>query len=83
MNVESYIAGSWVPPGDAAQPIRSAVSGEVIVQAGSNQFDTDAMLATARAEAGPSLREMTFHQRANGVKALATRLSGSCRTIIF
>ena len=54
MNVDSYIAGHWVPPGDAAQPIRSAVSGEVIAQAGSNQFDTDAMLAIARDKAGPA-----------------------------
>ena len=75
MNVESYIAGHWIAPGDAAQPIRSAVNGEVIAQAGSNQFDTDAMLSIARNKAGSALREMTFHQRASGVKALATLLN--------
>ena len=33
------------------------------------------MLAIARDKAGPALREMTFHQRAIGVKALATLLN--------
>ena len=75
MNVESFVAGRWIAAGDTAQNIHCAVSGEVIAQAGSNQFDTDAMLSIARDKAGSALREMTFHERANGVKALATLLN--------
>ena len=75
MNVESYIAGQWIAPGDAAQKICSAVNGEVIAQAGNSQLDTEAMLSIARNSAGPALREMSFHERASGVKALATLLN--------
>ena len=32
--VSSFAAGAWVPPGEGARPIESAITGEVIAQAG-------------------------------------------------
>ncbi len=75
INVESYVAGQWVAPGDSAQVIKSAVSGEEVAYAGIDHVDTQAMLAAAREKAGVALREMTFHERATKLKALATLLN--------
>lgn len=75
MNVESYVAGNWLPVGSAAQPIYSAIDGEVVAHAGCEQLDTTAMLAVARDSAAVALRKFTFHQRATRLKALATLLN--------
>ncbi len=75
MKVDSYIAGHWIAPDSSAQPIHSAVTGELIAQAGSNDIDIGRMLSSAREQAGPALREMTFHERASKLKALATLLN--------
>ncbi|MEM9522800.1 MAG: phenylacetic acid degradation bifunctional protein PaaZ [Pseudomonadota bacterium] len=73
--ISSFAAGRWVGPGGGARMVRSAVTGEVIGQAGSDALDTRAMLDYARSLGGPALREMTFHQRARMLKALALHLS--------
>jgi len=73
--VESYVAGSWIAPGNSAQDIHSAVSGDVIARAGCDSLDTDSMLNAARQKAGPELRAMTFHDRAKKLKQLATLLN--------
>ncbi len=75
INVESYVNDQWVCPGDSAQVIVSAVNGEAVARAGSDQLNIAAMLDCARIQAGPALREMTFHQRATRLKALATYLN--------
>lgn len=77
INVESYVAGQWVAPDESAQLIHSAVNGDVIARAGSAQLDFQAMLAQARRQAGCALREMTFHERAAKLKALATHLDNN------
>jgi len=74
-NVSSFAAGQWIAPDTNARDIYSAVSGELIARAGSNLLDTDAMLDYARAQGGPALRAMTFHQRAKILKALALFLA--------
>lgn len=56
-------------------PLFDAVSGEGIYQAGSGGLDTTAMVDFARTYGGPSLRAMTFHERARMLKALALHLS--------
>ena len=75
INVNSYVAGKWIEPGNAAQSIRSAVTGDVVARAGSERLDTKSMLYAARESAAPALREMTFHDRAKRLKALATLLN--------
>ncbi|MEP1539273.1 MAG: phenylacetic acid degradation bifunctional protein PaaZ [Paracoccaceae bacterium] len=72
--VSSYLAGQWIEPGPGARPIKSAITGEVIAEAGNDTLDVTAMLAHARDVGGPALRAMTFHDRAKMLKALATYL---------
>ena len=73
-NINSFVAGEWTRPDASARPIASAITGEVIAQAG-QALDTEAMLEHARKVGGPALRAMTFHDRARMVKALALYLN--------
>ncbi|HHL22387.1 MAG TPA: phenylacetic acid degradation bifunctional protein PaaZ [Aliiroseovarius sp.] len=73
-NINSFVAGEWTRPDASARPIASAITGEVIAQAG-QALDTGAMLEHARKVGGPALRAMTFHDRARMVKALALHLN--------
>ncbi|GGX68551.1 bifunctional aldehyde dehydrogenase/enoyl-CoA hydratase [Tateyamaria omphalii] len=72
--INSFAAGEWVGPGSGARLIESAVTGEVIAEAGNNALDVQAMLDHARNIGGPKLRAMTFHDRARMLKALALKL---------
>ena len=76
INVHSYCAGSWLPSNnDRARPIHDATTGQQIGFAGGANFDTAAMLNHARSAGGSALRELTFHDRARALKALATHLN--------
>ncbi|KUF11118.1 phenylacetic acid degradation bifunctional protein PaaZ [Pseudoponticoccus marisrubri] len=72
--IHSFAAGQWLAPGAGARQIASAITGEVIATAGNDALDVQAMLGFARDTGGPALRQMTFHQRAKMLKALATHL---------
>ena len=72
--VHSYAAGEWVPPGTGARAIESAITGQIIAQAGNDQLDVAAMRDHARTHGGPALRAMSFHERARMLKALALHL---------
>ena len=73
-DVHSFAAGQWIAPGAGARSIASAITGEVIAQAGNDTLDVQAMLAHARDVGGPALRKMTFHDRARMLKAVALYL---------
>ncbi|MDF3349992.1 phenylacetic acid degradation bifunctional protein PaaZ [Sulfitobacter sp. KE34] len=73
-DIHSYAAGEWLAPGAGARSIASAITGEVIAQAGNDALDAGAMLGFAREHGGPALRAMTFHDRARMLKALALHL---------
>ncbi|WP_299608530.1 phenylacetic acid degradation bifunctional protein PaaZ [uncultured Tateyamaria sp.] len=72
--VHSFAAGTWVPPGSGARSISSAITGDVIAEAGNDRLDVQAMRGYARDVGGPALRAMTFHDRARMLKALALHL---------
>jgi len=72
--LESYAAGKWVPAEASAPQLRSAVNGEPVATIGAAHVDRAAMLEYGRSKAGPALRAMTFHQRAESLKALAKHL---------
>lgn len=74
LNVQSFAAGQWIDPGAGARNIASAITGEVIAQAGNDALDVQAMLGFARDTGGPALRTMTFHDRARMLKAVAMYL---------
>src|SRR5258708_1399654 len=75
MQLESYIAGRWVTGAGGGVALRDATTGEVIANATADGLDTRAMLEHARTAGGAQLRELTFHQRAALLKALAQDLS--------
>ncbi|MFK7868101.1 MAG: phenylacetic acid degradation bifunctional protein PaaZ [Roseobacter sp.] len=70
-DVNSFSAGHWVAPDDAARRIHSAITGAPIARAGTARPDAQKMLAYAREKGGPALRSLTFHDRARMTKALA------------
>lgn len=74
LHVSSYAAGRWVAPGSGARSISSAITGDVIADAGNNALDVQGMIAYGRDIGGPTLRAMTFHDRARMLKALAMHL---------
>ncbi|MCA8867094.1 MAG: phenylacetic acid degradation bifunctional protein PaaZ [Rhodobacteraceae bacterium] len=74
LELHSFAKGKWVAPAGNLRPIHSAVTGEHIANAGSDGLDFQGMVDFAISAGGPSLREMTFHQRAKKLKALALYL---------
>lgn len=79
--VQSFAAGKWVGPGAGARPIASAITGDVIAEAGNDALDVQTMRGFARDVGGPALRAMTFHDRARMIKALALHLKAHRRTL--
>lgn len=67
----NYAADEWVRASGGTAFLRSAVTGEVVAETGSQGLDFKAMLDHARNVGGPALRALTFHQRAWMLKALA------------
>ncbi|GAA2165862.1 phenylacetic acid degradation bifunctional protein PaaZ [Actinomadura napierensis] len=72
--LRSYVSGSWRAPEDEGAPLHDAVTGEEIARISSAGIDMGAALHHGRAVGGPVLRELTFHQRASLLKALASHL---------
>lgn len=75
MDISSYVGGHWISPDNTAQNVLSAVTSEPIARVGSATLDTEKLLNYGRLHGGPALRELTFHQRATRLKALATMLN--------
>ncbi|HVV19400.1 MAG TPA: phenylacetic acid degradation bifunctional protein PaaZ [Pseudonocardiaceae bacterium] len=71
--LRSYVSGGWYAPDDGA-PLRDAVTGEEVARISSAGVDMAAALDHGRRVGGPALRELTFHQRASLLKALASHL---------
>ncbi len=74
MQLQSFAAGQWRAGTDNFVNLRDATTGAVIAQASATGLDYRAMLEHARRVGGPNLRRLTFHERANLLKALAKRL---------
>ncbi|MDP9088025.1 MAG: phenylacetic acid degradation bifunctional protein PaaZ [Pseudomonadota bacterium] len=78
MNSQSYISGQWRSGGGPGVAMRDATSGELVATASSDGIDFRGALDYARESGGRALRELTFHQRAMLLRALAKRL-GECK----
>ena len=72
--VHSFAAGQWIAPGPGVRAIESAITGDVIAQAGNDSLDVQVMRAFARDRGTRALQAMTFHDRARMLKALALHL---------
>src|SRR4051812_7924764 len=70
----NYVAGEWITGTGKATELFHAVTGEKIVEASTGGIDYAAMVDHARRVGGPALRQLTFHERARRLKALAAYL---------
>jgi oxepin-CoA hydrolase/3-oxo-5,6-dehydrosuberyl-CoA semialdehyde dehydrogenase len=70
MALRSYVNGSWIQPAAEGTPLLDAVTGEQVATISSAGIDMRAALDYGRQTAGPTLRELTFHQRAAILKSL-------------
>jgi oxepin-CoA hydrolase/3-oxo-5,6-dehydrosuberyl-CoA semialdehyde dehydrogenase len=72
--LRSYVSGGWhTAPGEGV-PLHDAATGEEVARVSSEGVDFAAALDYGRTVGGPALRELTFHQRAALLKALASHL---------
>jgi oxepin-CoA hydrolase/3-oxo-5,6-dehydrosuberyl-CoA semialdehyde dehydrogenase len=75
MRLKNYVQGEWVEGAGTATDLFNAVTGEKIAEASTAGIDMRGVLAFARSVGGPTLRVMTFHDRARRLKALAQYLT--------
>jgi oxepin-CoA hydrolase/3-oxo-5,6-dehydrosuberyl-CoA semialdehyde dehydrogenase len=75
MRLKNYVRGEWVEGSGPATELFDAVTGDRIAEASTGGIDFAEVLQYARTVGGPTLRAMTFHQRARMLKALAQYLT--------
>ena len=71
----SFAEDRWIAASSGFVAIPSAIDGHVVALASSAGLDFSAMARHARDVGGPALRALTFHQRADLLKALAVYLN--------
>ena len=68
--LESYVCGRWTPGDKQGVPLLDASTGAAIAFIDSTGIDFAAALAYGREVGGPNLRALSFHERAQMLKAL-------------
>jgi len=74
MKLQNFAENDWFTASDNGKTLTSAVDGKTVASITSLGLDFAAMLAFARRTGGNNLRQYTFHERANMLKALAKHL---------
>jgi len=74
MKIQSYVNGQWCSGDGRTQTLLNAVNDTVVGEVSSLTSGFDALLDYGRTKAGPALRHLTIHQRAEMIKALAKYL---------
>src|SRR4051812_39621740 len=69
--LQSFALDRWIAPATGLIDIASAVDGHIVARASSAGLDFAAMAKHARDVGGPGLRKLSFHQRADRLRALA------------
>jgi oxepin-CoA hydrolase / 3-oxo-5,6-dehydrosuberyl-CoA semialdehyde dehydrogenase len=69
--LKNYAMGQWVEGTGRKVDLVDAVTGEKIGESSSEGLDFKAMMHYARSVGGPTMRALTFHQRAAMLKAIA------------
>lgn len=72
--LRSYVNGAWHAPPDEGAPLHDAVTGAEVARISSAGIGMAEVLEHGRRVGGPSLGELTFHQRAALLKALGSYL---------
>lgn len=75
MRLQNYAYGEWVEGIGSGTTLYHAVTGDAVAVASSDGLNFREMLEYGRTVGGPTLRAMTFHQRARVLKALAQYLT--------
>jgi oxepin-CoA hydrolase/3-oxo-5,6-dehydrosuberyl-CoA semialdehyde dehydrogenase len=75
ITLQSLALDRWVEPAGALVDIPSAVDGGIVARASSAGLDFAAMVKYARDVGGAGLRHLTFHRRADMLRALAGYLT--------
>ncbi|WP_454787803.1 phenylacetic acid degradation bifunctional protein PaaZ [Mycolicibacterium lutetiense] len=75
--LQSYVTGKWTTPEGDASPLINAVTGEEVARYASGSVDVKAVVTYGREVGGPTLRALTFHQRAAALKSLAKLMMGA------
>jgi oxepin-CoA hydrolase / 3-oxo-5,6-dehydrosuberyl-CoA semialdehyde dehydrogenase len=73
--LQNYAHGEWISGTGTGTALYHAVTGAQVAVATSDGLDFKAMLEYGRTVGGPTLRAMTFHQRARILKGLAQYLT--------
>jgi len=74
MKIKSYAAGEWVSGDGREQTLLNAINDDVVGEVQSLTSGFDQMLDYGRTKAGPELRKLTIHDRAEKIKLLAKHL---------
>src|SRR5262249_41816858 len=73
--LESYASGRWFTADEEGRPLLDAATGDEVARISSAGLDLAEMVAHAKTVGGPALRELTFHERAGLLKAMAKELT--------
>jgi oxepin-CoA hydrolase/3-oxo-5,6-dehydrosuberyl-CoA semialdehyde dehydrogenase len=73
----SYVAGEWYTAPDEGTVVLDAATGDAVARVSTTGLDTRRMVDHARRVGGPSLRRLTFQERAAALKELATFLDAN------
>ncbi|MFC0773740.1 phenylacetic acid degradation bifunctional protein PaaZ [Terrimonas alba] len=72
--LQNYVTGRWITGEGDGQTLYNAVTGEAIASASTKGLDFKSIVEYARNTGNPALRNLTFHERGNKLKALALHL---------
>lgn len=75
MKLANRVTDSWIEGTGSGRMLQSAVDGREVASITSEGLDFAAMLDYARRVGGPNLRQLTFHERGDLLKALAKFLT--------
>lgn len=75
MKTKSYVCGEWLEGKGAGREVLHAVNGKPVAQVSSEGIDFARVLEYGRDKGGAALREMTIHERAGALKAVAKHLT--------
>lgn len=73
--LKSYVKGQWYTPQSGFAEIPSAVDGHIVARSSTQGLNFSEIIGYARDTGGPSLRALTFQDRAGLLKAIANHLS--------
>jgi len=79
--LESHVCGTWQAPNADGVVTRHAVTGETVASVSSAGIDLNTAVNYARDIGGPTLRSMTFHERATLLKAVGLHLMTEKETL--